>query len=72
MMTVQQISKRLNCSRALIYALIESGQLGCYRIGLGKQGGVRVSEEQLQHYLKDREQAPGISPEIRLKHIRIT
>jgi excisionase family DNA binding protein len=69
-LTVADVAERLKCSRALVYAIIESGQLGCYRIGLGKQGGVRVSEEQLSAYLHDREQSPAFQA-TPLKHLRL-
>jgi len=55
MFTVSEIAKKLRVSLASAYALVESGQLSCYRIGMGR-GTIRVSEEQLQEYLKPAEQ----------------
>jgi excisionase family DNA binding protein len=48
--TIAEIAKKLRISPACAYALIESGQLPCYRIGIGR-GTIRVSDEQLQVYL---------------------
>ena len=50
MMTVAEIAKRLRVSLACAYALIDAGELACYRIGL-RRGVIRVSEEQLQAFL---------------------
>ena len=51
MYTASEIAKKLRISLACAYALVESGQLACYRIGTGR-GTIRISEEQLQHYLR--------------------
>ena len=56
LMTVKTISKRLMCSVAHVYAIIDAGELGHFKIGLRSQGGIRVSEEQLQAYLERKEQ----------------
>jgi len=50
MMTVAEVAKRLRVSPACAYALIDAGELACYRIGL-RRGVIRVSEEQLQAFL---------------------
>ena len=55
MFTVSEIAKKFRVSLASAYALVESGQLSCYRIGMGR-GTIRVSEEQLREYLKSAEQ----------------
>jgi excisionase family DNA binding protein len=68
LMTVKMIARRLLCSVAHCYALIEAGELSCYKIGLGRQGGVRVSEEQLQEYLEKKKVG---SERLTLKHIKI-
>lgn len=70
LMTVAEVAERLSCSRALVFSLIKNGLLGCYRIGLRKQGGVRVTEQQLQDYLKNREQPAG-EPFTGLKHVKL-
>jgi excisionase family DNA binding protein len=54
MMTVKEIAKQLKCSESFVYNLLASGELKHYCLGKG-QGGKRVSEEQLQEYLKGRE-----------------
>jgi excisionase family DNA binding protein len=55
MLSVKEVAQRLRCSTSLVYALIEAGRLRCHRIGLGKQGGIRVSEEHLAAYLRQTE-----------------
>ena len=47
MLTVKQVSARLNCSPGLVYKLVQQGALKAHRINRA----VRVSEEQLQEYL---------------------
>ena len=48
MMTVKAVSQRLSLSLAKVYALVQSGQIECYRFGRS----VRISEEQLTAYLE--------------------
>ena len=55
MFTVKQAAERLRVSLSTIYNLVESGRLHCHRIGLGR-GAVRITEDQLQAYLKSTEQ----------------
>ena len=71
--TVQEVAQRLNCSISTVYHLIESGQLPHHRCP-----GVRVSEEQINAYLKASERGPttertpvctGVRP--RLSHIKL-
>jgi excisionase family DNA binding protein len=65
MMKVTEVAQRLNCSPSLVYALIESGRLKCHVIGNGRQGGKRVSEEQLAAFLMETiqsEEAPKELP----------
>jgi len=47
LLKVSQVCERLNCSLATVYALIERGDLECFRCP-----GIRVSEEQLAVYLE--------------------
>ena len=74
LMTIKTIAKRLVCSAAHVYALVDAGELGHYKIGLGSQGGIRISEEHLQAYLERKEQggqpvpAPKVTP-VKLKHL---
>lgn len=67
LMTVKTVSKRLMCSVAHVYALIDAGELQCYKIGLRSQGGIRVSEEQLKTYLESKR----VGEKVTLKHIKI-
>jgi excisionase family DNA binding protein len=55
LMRVKEVAERLKCGVSHVYAVIDAGELSCYKIGLGKQGGIRVSEEHLTAYLKNRE-----------------
>ena len=70
---VQEVAQRLNCSISTVYSLIESGRLPHHRCP-----GVRISEEQINAYLKASERGPstkrtpvctGVRP--RLKHIKL-
>lgn len=73
MLKVSDVAKRLNCSIAKIYQLIESKRLQHYRCA-----GIRVSEEQLADYLAScsvsaspTNKAMVRPPRHRLKHIRL-
>lgn len=50
MMTVPEVTKRLRVAVSTVYALVETGRLGAFRIG-PNEGAIRVSEEQLRVYL---------------------
>jgi excisionase family DNA binding protein len=50
MLTVPEVAERLRVAVSTVYALVESGKLGAFRIG-PNDGAIRVSEEQLQAYL---------------------
>jgi excisionase family DNA binding protein len=58
LLTVKDVAERLSASESFVYARIADGSLRHYRLGKG-QGGVRVSEEQLQEYLKGCEGGSG-------------
>lgn len=60
LMLVSRVSEILSCSESFVYARIADGSLKHFRLGAG-QGGIRVSEEQLQEYLQSRER--GGKPE---------
>ena len=47
----KQVSDRLNVSLSTVYGLVESGRLGCHRIGQGR-GAIRISEDDLAAYLQ--------------------
>jgi excisionase family DNA binding protein len=69
MLTVRQVSTRLALSVSQVYALIGSGKLPCHRFGNGR-GAIRVSEEQLAHFIEASKFTPKASlPELR--HIRL-
>lgn len=67
MMTIAEIAKKLHISPACAYALVESKELAHYRIGVGR-GTIRVSEEQLEAYLKKKEVA---KPALQLRHLSL-
>ena len=60
LLKIPEVAKRLNCSASFAYELIAEGRLRHHRLGRG-QGAIRVSEEQLQDYLRRTEQ--GGEPE---------
>ncbi len=72
MLKVADVAKRLNCSIAKVYQLIESKRLPHYRCS-----GIRVSEEQLAEYLASCSVSTATTkptvklPRQRLKHIRL-
>ena len=72
MLKVADVAKRLNCSIATVYQLVESKRLPHYRCP-----AIRVSEEQLTEYLTScfvNGKSHSVSPKLprqRLKHIRI-
>ena len=51
MLKIPEVARRLNCSVAFVYEIVSQGRLRHYRLGKN-QGGIRVSEEQLQDYLR--------------------
>lgn len=75
MMTVKQVSERLNVSVATVYALVSSGNLACHRVGVGR-GRIRITESDVDAYLSLCRQDTVAAPSRRttprkLKHIRI-
>ncbi len=54
LLKVNEAAKELNCSPSLVYQAISDGRLRCHRIGKG-QGGIRISREQLEAFLKETE-----------------
>ena len=65
MLTIQQVSERLNVSARLVYKLASSGVLKAYRIG----GAIRITTAQLAEYLRQCELAKPERPNRRLKHL---
>ncbi len=73
LLKVPDVARRLNCSMATVYSLIESKKLPYHRCP-----GIRVSEEQIAAYLEQtRFEAEATRPpqprlqRARLKHIRL-
>lgn len=50
MLTVPEVAERLRVAVSTVYALVEAGKLGAFRIG-PNDGAIRVSEQQLEAYL---------------------
>lgn len=48
MLTPRQLADRLSLSLSMVYRLLSSGELECYRFG----SAYRVSEEQLTQFLQ--------------------
>ena len=73
-MRVREVAERLEVSVATVYALVASGKLKCYRVGMGR-GCIRVSAEQLAEYLAGAEPKTSILPapvrHPKLKHLRV-
>lgn len=73
-MNVRGAATRLEVSPATVYALVASGRLRCYRVGMGR-GSIRIAEEHLQEYLEGAEPvARRITASARpasLKHLRL-
>ncbi len=73
-MRVREAAARLEVSPATVYALVASGRLRCYRVGMGR-GCIRISDDQLAAYLESAEPvarpAPTPAPRLRLKHLRL-
>ncbi len=73
MLKVADVAKRLNCSIATVYQLVESKRLSHYRCP-----GIRVSEEQLVEFLEATRRGPKVSCQptlqssrVPLKHIKL-
>lgn len=61
MLTVPEIAERLRVAVSTVYALVEAGKLGAFRIG-PNDGAIRVSEEQLEAYLNTCRSLPHSEP----------
>ena len=73
-MRVGEVAKRLDISVSLVYGLLTAGRLKGTRHGL-KRGTWRVSEEQLEEYLRGAEPkaaVPAIPPRrVKLRHLEL-
>jgi excisionase family DNA binding protein len=75
MLTVKQTATRLNVSCSTVYALIKSGDLVSYRIGV-RRGAIRRGERVIESYLATCRGEVVPRPSLRraraqLKHIRL-
>ena len=59
---VGEVAQILRLSPSQVYTLIGIGKLRCHRLTSGRQGGIRVSEEQLTAFLRQTEQRPEEPP----------
>lgn len=67
--TIKQAAMKLQLSPSKVYELCVCGKLTHYRL----DGAIRISEEQLQAYLKEREQSGSVHPPapVPLRHITL-
>ena len=79
MYKVPEVAARLSCSASFIYEVIATKELSHYRLGKG-QGGIRVSEKQLQEFLARRERSDQLASaipaatsrrKVKLKHLDV-
>jgi excisionase family DNA binding protein len=54
--TVPELEQMLKLSKSQIYALIEDGRMHCHRFTRGRNGAIRVSQAQLDEYLRATEE----------------
>src|SRR5687768_7721130 len=54
LLKVPEVAELLGCSPSFVYNSIADGSLKHYRLGKG-QGGIRVSQEQIDEYLQSAE-----------------
>lgn len=58
MFKLTEVAARLNCSLANVYALKDAGLLVCVATGANGKG-LRVEEEELERFLRERRERPG-------------
>lgn len=51
LLTVKEVARRLRVSQSLVYQLVDTGRLGCHRIGNGR-GAIRICPEDVTNYLQ--------------------
>jgi excisionase family DNA binding protein len=51
LLTVKEVARRLRVSQSLVYQLVDTGRLGCHRIGNGR-GAIRIRPEDVTEYLE--------------------
>jgi excisionase family DNA binding protein len=62
LLTVKQVSERLNCSKALVYALCGQGLIKHIRFGLGR-GTIRIEENDLLDFIELSKTASSTPPD---------
>lgn len=58
---IKEAAKQLNVSRSFLYQAINEGRIGYHRFGKGT-GGIRISELQIQEYLRKTERGGETLP----------
>ena len=58
LLTVYEVSQLLRVSRSLVYQLVDTGRIGCHRIGNGR-GTIRIAREQLACFLTSSRSTKG-------------
>lgn len=72
LLLVSEVADRLNCSESLVYELLKQGRLPHINIGLGRQGGKRICEEDLEKFLEEnRVNGGSVTEPVGLKHIKL-
>jgi excisionase family DNA binding protein len=64
MLSPKDLADRLQLSRSMVYRLLTSGEIECYRIG----SAYRVSEEQLIQFLQRHRQETAKRPHATRRH----
>lgn len=72
LLTPRQVANRLNCSRSLVYKLIDEGRLSAARVGLGSQRPhLRIKPEDLEAYINSPPADGGPDNGEGLQHIKL-
>jgi excisionase family DNA binding protein len=67
MITVKEAAFRLGLSRSSVYAMVDSGQLQCRRVG-PRRGKVRILVESIETHLHGPESSNAIQPRTLPRH----
>ena len=79
LMTVGDLARRTKLSASFWYGAVADGRVPHYRLGSG-QGGIRISEEQYQRFLRENEEGgadhasaprPAPQPPLTLKKLKL-
>ncbi len=75
LLTVKNVAERLAISESLVYELLAAKQIAFHRIGKGRGGSIRISEDDLEDYLAERRverrEPERKAPLRKLTHIRV-